>query len=94
MGYWHIRETGFVSGINRRKPKPGEPHPPLEASIWETLVRTLEDIVPRLASGIRAGRFPVYNADDQCTARCPYQTVCRVTQIRALPDEMDKTWEP
>jgi hypothetical protein len=40
-----------------------------------------------LADGIRAGRFPVQNADKYCTSGCRYNTVCRVAQIRALPED-------
>jgi len=37
------------------------------------------------------GAFPVFNADEHCTGRCPFNTVCRVAQIRALPEELGKT---
>jgi hypothetical protein len=67
---------------------------PLDQAVWGSLVETLEHIIPRLAAGIRAGRFPVFNADPDCTAGCPYNTVCRVAQIRALPEEMGKRWNP
>jgi ATP-dependent helicase/nuclease subunit B len=90
MGYWHIRQTGFAPDVGRSKS--GEPWQPLDDAVWESLVETLEHIIPRLATGIRAGRFPVYNADPDCTAGCPYNTVCRVAQIRALPAEMEKEW--
>ncbi len=92
MGYWHIRETGFASEARGKRAKEGEPLPPVEAAVWDSLVQTLEHIIPRLAAGIRAGQFPVYNADPTCTSGCPYNTVCRVTQIRALPGEMQKVW--
>ena len=95
LGYWYIRETGFAT---RRLPgkriKKGDPLPPLDAAVWNSLVATLEQIIPRLVSGIRAGQFPVYNADPTCTSGCPYNTVCRVAQIRSLPDEMQKVWTP
>ena len=94
MGYWHIRETGFASEAKTGRLKAGEPLPPLDGVVWESLVQTLEQIIPRLAAGIRAGQFPVYNADPDCTAGCPYNTVCRVAQVRALPPEMEKTWSP
>ncbi len=94
LGYWHIRETGFDSEARQRRTKAGEPLPPIEGDVWDALVLTLEQIVPQLAAGIRSGQFPVYNEDPQCTAGCPYNTVCRVAQIRALPDAMGKVWSP
>ncbi len=94
LGYWHIRETGFNSDARGKRAKEGEPLPPVEAAVWDSLVEKLEYIIPRLAKGIRSGQFPVYNADPTCTAGCPYNTVCRVAQIRALPDEMQKVWNP
>ncbi len=94
MGYWHVRETGFAPGAKGRRVKAGDALPALDQAVWESLVKTLEEIIPRLAAGIRAGKFPVFNADDDCTAGCPYNTVCRVAQIRALPPEMGKSWSP
>jgi ATP-dependent helicase/nuclease subunit B len=94
MGYWHIRETGFVPDVKPGRSKADGPLPPLERAVWESLVQTLEQIVPRLAARMRSGQFPVWNADENCTAGCPYNTVCRVAQIRALPPEMGKNWSP
>jgi RecB family exonuclease len=94
MGYWHVRETGFAPDLKQGRSKPDGPLPPLDRAVWESLVRTLEQIIPRLASRIRAGQFPVYNADDDCTAGCPYNTMCRVAQIRALAPELGKSWSP
>jgi ATP-dependent helicase/DNAse subunit B len=91
MGYWHVKETGFAPDIKQKGTKAGEPLPPLDEAVWQSLVQTLEQVIPRLAAGIRAGRFPVDNADETCTAGCPYNTVCRVAQIRALPEELGKT---
>ncbi|HTI51065.1 MAG TPA: PD-(D/E)XK nuclease family protein, partial [Planctomycetaceae bacterium] len=92
MGYWQIRNQGFLPGISQRK-KADARLAPLEASVWETLVKTLDDVIPRLAAAMRAGKFPVFNPDESCTSRCPYQTICRVGQIRALPAALGKTWE-
>ena len=92
MGYWRIRETGFAPDVKRRRSKDGGPLPQLETAAWESLVGTLELVVPRLVAGIRLGRFPVFNSDPQCAGACPYNTVCRVAQIRALPAELGKEW--
>jgi hypothetical protein len=94
MGYWHIRETGFVPDVKPGRSKGDGPLPPLERAVWESLVKTLEQIIPRLAARMRSGQFPVWNADENCTAGCPYNTVCRVAQIRALPPELGKNWSP
>jgi ATP-dependent helicase/DNAse subunit B len=90
MGYWHIRETGFASDARQPRQKEGSPLAPLDAAVWKSLVETLENVIPRLAAGIRSGRFQVHNEDPDCTAGCPYNTVCRVAQIRALPPDMGK----
>ena len=89
LGYWHIKETGFSPETRQKQTKAGEPLP-MEDAAWEALVETLHQIIPRLAAGLRSGAFPVFNADETCTSGCPYNTVCRVTQIRALPDGMGK----
>jgi len=94
IGYWYIRDTGFATAVNQGRVKASEPPAPIEAAVWQSLVATLEQVIPRLAAGIRAGRFPVVNADPDCTATCAYNTICRVAQIRALPEGMNKTWNP
>lgn len=94
MGYWHVSDTGFASAAKKGRLRPGDPLPPIEEAVWEALVTTLEEIVPRLAAGIRAGRFAVFNQDPHCGSNCEYNTVCRVAQIRTLPPEMRKEWTP
>ncbi|MSR57540.1 MAG: hypothetical protein EXS05_07695 [Planctomycetaceae bacterium] len=89
MGYWYIRKQGFEPAIKLRKPAGGKT-PVLEAATWETLEQTLDEIVPRLAAAIRAGKFPVDNPDLQCTGYCPFHTGCRVAQIRSLPAGLAK----
>jgi ATP-dependent helicase/DNAse subunit B len=91
MGYWHIREQGFSPGIRQRKKADGRV-PPLEEATWESLVKTLDEVIPRLATAMRSGQFPVFNEDRFCTGRCPFHTVCRVAQIRALPPRLGKIW--
>lgn len=90
-GYWCLRETGWTP-VNKL-PKPGanglEPH-----ADWIALVEVLDELVPRLAAGIRTGQFPVYNTDTSCMTYCPYKTTCRVSQIRPLEEPLAKHWEP
>ncbi len=90
-GYWCLRETGWAP-VNKA-PKAGpdglQPH-----ADWLALVDVLDELVPKLAAGIRAGHFPVYNSDTSCMSYCPYRTTCRVTQIRPLEESLAKHWEP
>ena len=90
-GYWCLRETGWAP-VNKA-PKAGpdglQPH-----ADWLALVDVLDELVPKLAAGIRAGQFPVYNSDTSCMSYCPYRTTCRVTQIRPLEESLAKHWEP
>jgi ATP-dependent helicase/nuclease subunit B len=50
----------------------------------------LGDILAGLTQGIRRGRFPVFSADERCTGSCPFSTICRINQVRAL----EKTCQP
>ncbi len=90
-GYWCLRETGWTP-VNKA-PKAGpdglQPH-----ADWLALVDVLDELVPKLAAGIRAGQFPVYNSDTSCMSYCPYRTTCRVSQIRPLEESLAKHWEP
>lgn len=85
MGYWALKETGFAPGL-RNRAKFGS----LEQAVLDQLEQTLDEVVPRLAEGIRSGRFIVENADEHCTGHCAYRTVCRVNQIRPLADRLGK----
>lgn len=93
MGYWQLRNQGFIPGLKSRRKK-GAPLPELVETVWEGLQELLDSIIPRLAAGIRRGQFPVFNRDPKCTQHCAYQTVCRVGQVRALPERMKRTWVP
>lgn len=90
-GYWCLKHSGWspISKPPKFGPDGLEPNPD-----WLALVDVLDELVPRLAAGIRAGRFPVFNTDRDCMAYCAYRTTCRVSQIRPLQEALDKTWEP
>jgi hypothetical protein len=45
----------------------------------------------QLVEGIKAGQFPVYSLDDDCTGRCAFRTVCRVNQVRSLEKQWPQT---
>jgi len=51
---------------------------------WEVLREQLTGTVLSLVRAIRHAEFPVVSADDECTGRCPFHTVCRVQQVRWL----------
>lgn len=89
MGYWFIRQKGFTHGLKTKQRK-ASAFDALESATLAALETTLDEIVPRLAQGIRNGTFPVYSAVDDCTRLCPYKTVCRVNQIRPLERLLDK----
>lgn len=88
-GYWYLKEDGF-------KPRQALPmYQSGEGGLvpderWQSIRRGLSDTVATLVRGIRTGEFPVCSTDQQCTGRCPYGTVCRITQVRSL----EKTWQP
>ncbi|MEX2288215.1 MAG: PD-(D/E)XK nuclease family protein, partial [Planctomycetaceae bacterium] len=83
MGYWSLRETGFVPGL-KGKPKP------IDQAVLASLETILDDLVPKLAESMRAGQFPVDSRDPNCTGRCVYSTICRVNEIRPLADKLNK----
>jgi ATP-dependent helicase/DNAse subunit B len=85
-GYWFLAENGFKAVLEMTEPAGGARK---ETDDWAAVRRQVEDVVVALARGVRAAEFPVFSADDHCTSHCPYHTVCRVHQVRAL----NKTWE-
>lgn len=90
MGYWHIRERGFLPGLKPRGWKAGDPLPGLSEAAWDAIAQQIDDVVPRLVESMRRGAFPVFNADESCTARCELRTICRVGQIRSLSPHLHK----
>ncbi|MFN0053925.1 MAG: PD-(D/E)XK nuclease family protein [Planctomycetales bacterium] len=90
LAYWFIRQEGFTPGLKRKPSK--ERQADLDQATWDSLTGTLEVTIPRLVASMREARFPVYNADEHCTGSCPFHTVCRVQQIRALPEALGKEW--
>lgn len=87
MGYWSIKETGFIAGLKGKKAATFEP---LDDAVLQSLEMLLEETIPRLAGHIRLGDFPVYSQDPDCTGYCPFHTVCRVNQVRPLEEKLDK----
>ena len=83
MGYWALKETGYKPGLVKK-------FLPLEAAVVKSLETLLDDLLPRLAEGIRSGNFIVENQDENCTGHCQYRTVCRVNQLRPLAETLGK----
>jgi hypothetical protein len=87
IAYWHVAGKGCKETIPLSERVEGQ----LRASPeWKSLSKQLPDRVLSLVRGIREGQFPMASTDPTCTSRCPYNTVCRVNQARAL----DKQWQP
>ena len=84
IGYWYVRQRGFAA-----KPlhaRDGEDLMP--ESLWSEMCEALPVTIGGLLDGIRRGEFAVFSQDQYCTGYCPFATVCRIHQIRAL----GKTW--
>jgi ATP-dependent helicase/nuclease subunit B len=88
VGYWYLKDNGFDRSI----PQLFEPADRglRESPDWNSLRGTIVARVAQLVRNIRRGNFPVFSNDHECTSRCPYNTICRIGQIRAL----DKQWAP
>ena len=87
MGFWMLKETGFKPGMTRNFER-------LDVADVQVLETILDHLLPRLAEGIRSGRFVVENEDPNCTGRCPFRTVCRVNQLRPLAESLGKQSPP
>jgi RecB family exonuclease len=79
-GYWHLREKkGYRAWFELHAGGRGKVFVDWESRRREALQKLAE-----LVSGIRAAQFPVHSLDQHCTGLCPFHTVCRVNQVRAL----------
>ena len=86
MGYWPLKETGFKRGYQRET----KAFDGIDSAIVDSLEQSLNDLIPKLAEGLRSGKFLVENADEDCTGRCPYRTTCRVNQLRPVASSLHK----
>ena len=87
VGYWYLRDSGFQSH-DLPQLFQSTPQGLCETGEWQTLKVTLLERVVQMVQGIRAGDFPVYSQDPDCTGRCEFHTVCRVGQVRTI----NKRW--
>jgi ATP-dependent helicase/nuclease subunit B len=84
-GYWNVAGSGFKEAISFYAVAGGALQISQE---WEALREQLRHRIRSLVEGIREGQFPMHSADEECTSRCAFSTVCRVNQVRAL----GKSW--
>jgi ATP-dependent helicase/DNAse subunit B len=84
-GYWFIQETGYRRWLRLYDRAEGLLQP---SEDWQARRQQVIEKIFELARGIRAGQFPVYSLDADCTGRCDFSTVCRINHIRSL----EKQW--
>jgi ATP-dependent helicase/DNAse subunit B len=88
VGYWYLKDKGFDKSLPQLFESFGDGL--RETPDWNSLRGSIIARVASLVRNIRRGCFPVYSLDADCTSQCPYATICRIGQIRAL----DKIWPP
>jgi hypothetical protein len=87
--YWHVAGRGYreKDAVKFHVVADGQL---VKSPEWLALESQVRERAQSLVAGIRGGQFPVFSADEHCTGRCPFNTVCRVNQVRSL----EKTWRP
>ena len=86
MGYWSLKATGFKRGYQRDN----KTLTAMPTDLVSSLEQAMDEVIPKLARGIRDGKFLVENSDENCTGHCPLHTSCRVNQIRPLTQSLNK----
>jgi ATP-dependent helicase/DNAse subunit B len=78
-GYWTMAGGFDAKGVLavQHEDTDGRQH-------WNKMRTTVETLIGGFIDAIRRGQFPVFSRDDQCTSRCDFNTICRITQIRSL----------
>ncbi len=90
-GYWNVKEKGFASGRDALLEFRTATNKGLQDSAeWNSLMPSIFARIEKVIHGVRAGQFPVYNENQNCTASCDFSKICRVAQIRSL----EKVWVP
>ena len=92
--FWYLKEGGFTPGLQakgKRGSRSGLDLLGIEE--WEAARRNLEQVIPRMVLGMRRGEFPVFNRDEHCQSLCPHRLSCRVGQVRALDERLQKRVE-
>jgi ATP-dependent helicase/DNAse subunit B len=87
MAYW------LVAGSGHKVALPADRYRPTvwleQLDHWPAVRDTLERWVTTLVRNIREGTFPLKPRSKDCTARCEFAQVCRISQSRSV----DKAWE-
>jgi ATP-dependent helicase/nuclease subunit B len=86
-GYWSM-DKGMTTDARYSLKCP--PEGGKASKEWDALQHSVVARIRQFVTDIRAGNFPVFSRDDQCTSYCNFSTVCRVTQVRSL----GKQWLP
>lgn len=89
MIYWGLGEEGPVGGFKRGPRDAGLS--PLEEEILTELETLVDEVLPRLALGIRQGLFTVSPQQKDCTQHCDYRHACRIAQVRSVAEVLGKT---
>jgi len=89
LGYWAIRDNGFTEKGAEFVAEPVGGRLKITET-WASTETAIRQRIGQLVDGIRAAQFPMHCADEQCSGRCSFHTVCRVNQVRAL----GKRWPP
>lgn len=90
-GYWNVKEKGFASGRDALLEFRTATDKGLQDSAeWNSLMPAILARIEEVIHGVRAGEFPVYNENQNCTASCDFSKICRVALIRSL----EKVWVP
>jgi ATP-dependent helicase/nuclease subunit B len=82
-GYWYVSDDGFKPRQALKMYELSDGHVVLNET-WETIRGFMGQTVVRLVRAMRRGEFRVWSDDDKCTSRCPFNTVCRINQVRSL----------
>jgi ATP-dependent helicase/DNAse subunit B len=88
MAYWALTLAGCVVGL-KGKSRTLEM---LDPQLADEIEQTLHKVLPEIVDHLRAGQFPVINANPDCGKWCPYSMACRVGQVRSLEIEHQKFW--
>ena len=78
-GYWTMAGGFDAKGVLAVQHDDGE-----SRQHWSKMQATVEELIGQFIDSIRRGQFPVFSRDEQCTSRCDFNTICRITQIRSL----------
>ncbi|MCA8987143.1 MAG: PD-(D/E)XK nuclease family protein, partial [Planctomycetaceae bacterium] len=89
IGYWDLKEKGFQRKMTNLRKKNIDP---LGQEFVDRMSETLDRVLPEIISRLRKAEFPVISFDHQCTAHCPYHMTCRINQVRAVAEPLEKRW--